>query len=171
MMRQIRSVVLTVAAGVAAVALTLMTACTDGSPLVPQRQDPNQLPEDITAMVACFRAHGMPDWPDPNYDPRDGRWHLDGPPIKAETRQACASVMPQAVPAEPIPSARFHDLLQYAQCVRANGIPQWPDPGVDGVYVTNLDPKHDPAFAAVGDACDEYLASSGGHIDIRHADA
>jgi hypothetical protein len=153
-----------------AMTLTLLAACSAGPLAGPARQDPNRAPDDITAMVACFRAHGMPEWPDPNYDPRDGRWHLDGPPIKAETRQACASVMPQAAPPQPIPSERFHDLLQYAQCMRANGVTQWPDPGVDGVFVTNLDPKQDPAFAAVGDACDKYLASSGGHIDMRHAD-
>jgi hypothetical protein len=157
---------------IALVATAMLAGCTSagGGPGGPSREDPNRAPDDITAMVTCFRAHGMPEWPDPNYDPRDGRWHLDGPPLKAETRQACASVIPHQAPPQPIPSEQFHDLLQYAQCLRANGIAAWPDPGVDGVFVTNIDPKQDPAFAAAGPPCEKYLASSGGHLDIRHAD-
>lgn len=76
----------------------------------------------------------MPDWPDPNYDPRDGRWHLDGPPLKDETRQACAAVIPHATPPSPVPSAQFQDLLRYAQCLRSHGVSGWPDPTVDGVF-------------------------------------
>src|SRR5579859_1401955 len=73
----------------AAVALAL-AGCSHGTPGARPRENPNSVSPDVAAMVACFRAHGMPDWPDPNYDPRDGRWHLDGPPLKPETRQACA---------------------------------------------------------------------------------
>jgi hypothetical protein len=152
------------------VALAL-TGCGTSSPLRgPQREDPNAAPADIMNMVACFRAHGMPNWPDPNYDPRDGRWHLDGPPLKAETRQACASVLPHATPASPVPSAQFHDLLQYAQCMRANGVPDWPDPNIDGVFVTNRNPKTDPAVQAAEPSCGKYLASSGGGLQLRPSD-
>lgn len=30
----------------------------------------------IEAVVACYRAHGDPGFPDPVYDPSDGRWHF-----------------------------------------------------------------------------------------------
>ena len=34
-------------------------------------------PDDATmAIVTCYRAHGDPSFPDPVYDPSDGRWHF-----------------------------------------------------------------------------------------------
>ncbi len=151
-------------------ALLALAGCSHGSPGAQPRQNPNSVAPDVAAMVACFRAHGMPDWPDPNYDPRDGRWHLDGPPLKPETRQACASVIPHATPASPVPSAQFHDLLRYAQCIRAHGVPGWPDPTVDGAFVTTIDPKTDAGFQAAQPSCESYLASSGGRLTVRPAD-
>ncbi len=158
--------------GIAATLLVALalTGCGGTGSVGPQRENPNAAPDDITRMVACFRAHGMPDWPDPNYDPRDGRWHLDGPPLKTETRQACASVMPHATPPSPVPSARFHDLLQYAQCMRAHGVPNWPDPNIDGAFATNINPKTDPAVQAASPSCEKYLASSGGGLQLRPTD-
>jgi hypothetical protein len=154
---------------VLAAALTL-TGCGVANPLArPHRENPDSPPADIAQMVACFRAHGMPNWPDSAYDPRDGRWHLDGPPLKDETRQACAAVIPHATPPSPVPSAQFQDLLRYAQCLRAHGVPDWPDPTVDGAFVTDLSPKTDPGIQAAGPACERYLASSGGHLQIRPA--
>jgi hypothetical protein len=158
------------ALGVAATVLALAGCGTAKSLGGPARENPNHPPDDVAAMVACFRAHGMPNWPDPNYDPRDGRWHLDGPPIKPETRQACASVIPHATPASPLPSAQFHDLLKYAQCIRANGVPGWPDPTVDGTFVTDINPKTDAGFQAAQPACEKYLASSGGGLSVRPSD-
>jgi hypothetical protein len=160
-------------AAVLALAVVAVAGCGGhrGRPsAAPTRENPNAVPADITGMVACFRANGMPEWPDPKYDPSDGRWHLDGPPLKAETRRACASVIPHETPASPVPSAQFHDLLLYAQCMRANGVPGWPDPAVDGAFVTNIDPKTDPAVQVAAPACQKYLASSGGGIQLRRAD-
>jgi hypothetical protein len=111
-----------------AMALTLAGCGSSTTSGGPQRENPNTPSADVARMVECFRAHGMPNWPDPNYDPRDGRWHLDGPPLKDETRQACTAVIPHATPPSPVPSAQFHDLLQYARCLRSHGVPGWPDP-------------------------------------------
>jgi hypothetical protein len=132
------------------------------------REDPNAAPADLSQMIGCFRAHGLPGFPDPAYDPSDGRWHFanDSPPLTAQVRQACAAVMPPATPASPIPTAQLRDLLQYATCVRAHGLPDWPDPAVDGVFHTSIDPKTDPGARAAMDACERYLASSGGKLSL-----
>lgn len=136
-----------------------------------QRQDPNSAPEDLTREIACFRAHGLPSYPDPVYDPNDGRWHLanERPSLTAAVRQACAAVMPQSTPASPIPTAQLQDLIQYARCLRTHGVPDWPDPDVGGSFHTNINLKSDANRAALG-ACDKYLASSGGRLDITAAD-
>jgi hypothetical protein len=121
-------------------------------------------------VINCYRAHGLPNYPDPTYDPGDGRWHypIERPALTGQARQACASAMPQATPASPIPSAQLADLLKFASCVRAHGAPNWPDPGVDGVFRSDsvLDVKGDPSTRSAAAACDQYLASSGGNISV-----
>ncbi|HEY2670350.1 MAG TPA: hypothetical protein VGJ07_08230 [Rugosimonospora sp.] len=128
------------------------------------------MPDDIMRVINCYRAHGLPNYPDPTYDPGDGRWHYpnERPALTGQVRQACASVMPQATPASPIPSGQLADLLKFASCVRAHGAPDWPDPGVDGVFRSDsvLDVKGDPGTRSAVAACDQYLASSGGNISV-----
>lgn len=156
-----------------AAAVVLLGAGCGGSPAGPgaagpPRQDPNSAPEDLSREIACFRAHGLPDYPDPVYDPNDGRWHLPDirPDLTGRVRDACASVMPQATPASPVPTAQLDDLLGFAGCMRAHGVTGWPDPGSDGVFHTSINPKADPAARAAMPACERYLASSGGNIQI-----
>jgi hypothetical protein len=159
-------------AAVVVAALLLPVGCT-GRPhasasAASEREDPNTVPADFSQMIGCFRAHGLPGFPDPAYDPRDGRWHFadDSPPLSAQVRQACASVMPQSTPASPIPTAQLNDLLQYARCVRAHGMPDWPDPAIDGVFHTSIDPKTDPRAVAAMQPCERYLAGSGGKLSL-----
>jgi hypothetical protein len=133
------------------------------------RQDPNVQPDDIMRVISCFRSHGLPDYPDPAYDRRDGRWHYpdNAPTTSAQIRQACASVMPQATPPSPIPTGQLNDLLDFAKCMRAHGLPQWPDPNVGGAFPFAAPPdKADPAFRSAVDACQPSLVSSGGSISL-----
>lgn len=154
-------------------AALLLTAGCSGRPAPSaspqsQREDPNAVPGDLTAMISCFRAHGLPNFPDPAYDPNDGRWHFadNSPALTSAVRQACASVMPQATPASPIPTTQLNDLLNFAKCVRAHGLPEWPDPAVDGVFHTSIDLKTDSRAKAAMDPCQQYLASSGGGLSL-----
>lgn len=163
---------LAVAAAVAGAAV-LAAGCSTHSgpsssnPPQPMRQNPTAAPQDLTQAIACFRSHGLPDYPDPTFDPTDGRWHYPDirPALTSRIRQACASVLPTVTPASPIPSAQLHDLLAFAGCMRAHGLPDWPDPGADGRFLFATPPaKSDPGVGAAGDACQRYLASSGGTI-------
>jgi hypothetical protein len=167
---------LTRLAAVVTAALILTAGCSGrpaNSPL-PQSigEDPDSAPDDLVRIIACFHAHGLPNYPGAQYDPSDGRWHFPNnqPPLTTAMRQACASLMPQATPASPIPTAQLADLLQYATCVRAHGPPDWPDPAVDGVFHTAIDPKADPAARSAMDACERYLASSGGKLYLGQPD-
>ncbi len=162
-------------AAVAAVGVVLLLAgCSSGpGPSQSRRENPDVKPDDIMRVINCFRAHGLPDFPDPAYDPNDGRWHYPGnqPTVPEETRRACASVMPHTTPASPIPSARLNDLLGYAKCMRAHGMPQWPDPAIDGTFrFVNPPSKGDPNLRAADAACSRYLVSSGGRISLGTAD-
>jgi hypothetical protein len=159
-------------AAVVVAALLLPVGCTGrphpSAPPASRSEDPNTVPADFSQMISCFRAHGLPDFPDPVYDPGDGRWHFadHSPALTAQVRQACASVMPQATLASPIPTAQLNDLLQYARCLREHGLTDWPDPAVDGAFHTSIDPKTDPRARTAMDSCERYLASSGGQLKL-----
>jgi len=151
----------------------LLSACGPLDGPAQGREDPNSPDATIVAMIDCFRAHGLPNFPDPAYDPSDGRWHLpnERPDITVQVQQACASVMPHQVPGTPIPTAQLHDLLGYAACMRAHGMPNFPDPGADGVFhgtQQTIGSKTDPAANAASAACEQFLASSGGHIQVSN---
>src|SRR6201993_3214224 len=83
-------------------------------------------PDDETmAIVNCYRAHGDPSFPDPVYDPGDGRWHFAISPgsAPASTQQACQHLFPTANASPPVPQAQFQQLVRYAECIRQHGVP------------------------------------------------
>ena len=127
-------------------------------------------PDDVTmAIVTCYRAHGDPSFPDPVYDPADGRWHFAVSPgsAPASTRQACQHLFPSNNASPPVPLAQFQQLVRLAECLRQHGVPNWPDPDPDGSFPlpSSINQK-DAANRAAGAACQRYLPSSG-HIDVH----
>jgi len=124
--------------------------------------------QETAAIVACYRAHGDPSFPDPVYDPSDGRWHFAVSPGTApqSTQQACQHLFPSVNASPPVPQARFQALVRLAECLRQHGVPNWPDPDPDGSYP--LPPAlltKTPAYARAASAC-QHLWPSGG-IDVH----
>ena len=121
------------------------------------------------AIVTCYRAHGDPSFPDPVYDPSDGRWHFAISPgsAPASTQQACQHLFPSGNASPPVPQAQFQQLVRLAECLREHGSPNWPDPDPDGSFPlpSSINPK-DPANQAAGRACQRYYPASG-HIDVH----
>jgi hypothetical protein len=121
----------------------------------------------IVAIVACFHAHGDPGFPDPVYDPGDGRWHFAASPATApqSTRQACQHLLPATAASPPVPQAQFQQLVQLAQCFRQHGEPTWPDPNPDGAFP--LPPslmKKTPASVHALRACQRYVPIGGMNV-------
>jgi hypothetical protein len=116
------------------------------------------------AIVLCYRAHGDPGFPDPVYDPGDGRWHFAVSPntAPASTRQACQHLFPSVNPSPPVPQAEFQQLVRLAECIRQHGVPTWPDPDPDGAF--GLPPSlqtKTPAYVRAAQACRRYEPSGG----------
>lgn len=83
--------------------------------------------------AACIRAHGVPNFPDPN---SSGQINLAGININSPqfftAHRDCEALVPPPTPAE---SARAHAFeLRVATCMRKHGVPNFPDPGPDGKY-------------------------------------
>jgi len=101
------------------------------------------------AWVRCLREQGFPDVPDP-----DAKGHVDlsahGGRAKTEPRWMAAQESCRQfnieVPAElepklpPLTAEQLAWRREYAACMRANGMPRWPDPGADGEWPENMLP-------------------------------
>lgn len=160
------------------------TACTAGSSNGPDggpaAGPPSQgTAADTTAVwrafVSCARANGIAAWPDPVVDANTGQatfpQSADFNPKESFdlVRDACGRELdplpPQANPlARPVVSPSEIALkLQYSQCMRENGVPEWRDPGADGYYDGRGIPGYntDPAVTARMNAarviCDPIL--------------
>lgn len=126
----------------------------------------------------CARAHGAPDFPDPQVD---SQGHASFPgsatTTKSEAGQvqgACGAILNQLpaaakTNANPTP-AQLRQLVAVARCMRQHGLSQWPDPSSDGTFRLTGTPyategKTAPVQAAL-QAC-RYLNPSGWSAGIQ----
>lgn len=154
--------------GVVLVASTVLTACGSGpggsAGRTTARGYPASEASDM-AIVQCYRTHGDPGFPDPIYDPGDGRWHFAVSPgtAPASTQQACQHLFPSAVNASPpVPQAEFQALVRLAECLRQHGVPNWPDPDPDGGFgLPRALQTKTAAYARASQACQRLMPSGG----------
>jgi hypothetical protein len=90
------------------------------------------------AYARCIRAHGVPNFPDPDskgaFDKQALRSPTSGPRYQtaSETCHRRGSVLgPGVQPSHLGLQQMMSDLLSFARCVRSNGVPNWPDPSVN----------------------------------------
>jgi hypothetical protein len=115
------------------------------------------------AIVHCYRSHGDPSFPDPVYDPNDGRWHFAISPGSApeSTQQACRHLFPSVNASPPVPLAQFQQLVRLAQCIRQHGVPNWPDPDPDGSFPLPPSIQKGRVTSAAMTACQRYMPAGG----------
>jgi hypothetical protein len=152
-------------AGVANLGETTTTQTTGGSPQ-------GSLQATALRYSRCIRSHGVPDFPDPS--PRGGINLTDQPgsdvnpsnPALQGAMLACAKIGVFAK-GNPTPARQRQytdELLRFARCVRAHGVPNFPDPSSLGpaqgigflIDRNTLDP-HSPALQAAVTACQRVV--------------
>jgi hypothetical protein len=120
----------------------------------------------------CMRENGVPEFP----DPENGQTTLQaGPgggidPNSAEfkaAQEACQDLAPQGGQAGGAQSDQLQaQVLEYAKCMRKNGVPGFPDPDVSGGGVTMQLPQgvdqNSPQFQSAQQACQDILSGLGG---------
>ncbi|MBP8535858.1 hypothetical protein [Streptomyces sp. MK37H] len=113
------------------------------------------------AFVECLRDNGVPDFPDPA---ADGSILLDpssGIDVKGDAykkaEKACERLMPEGRRASPPPGG-MPDLTKYVDCMRKNGVPEFPDPKGGGFAPeeAGIDVKS-PEFRDAHKACRQHL--------------
>ena len=95
----------------------------------------------LRELAACFRAHGLPAFPDPVVG-RDGiaRFPDRAPRTSSSEQRACSAIanrLPATYTSPPpvLSPAKYREYLRFAACVRANGYPSWPDPTTRGQFI------------------------------------
>jgi hypothetical protein len=151
---------------VAATAMLALTACTGGGGgSAAPGPTGGAVPKALVDAAKCMRDNGFPEWPDP-VRLEDGHWGFPDSAPQVAAPPACAELFRAAKSAQR-PSRAAPDLAklrQWAACVRAHGVVDWPDPGSDGLFdpPARLKPIEDsPELNAATGPC-ESLEPPGG---------
>jgi hypothetical protein len=95
---------------------------------------------DPVAYSKCMREKGVVNFPDPD---QNGRIHLDPNTVDQESsefraaQEACRQYAGTAAKVKPDAQTQWstEDKLKYADCMRKNGLPNFPDPDKNGQLV------------------------------------
>jgi hypothetical protein len=165
--RRRRFVTAAAAAAALLTTLGLLTACGSSSsdknaPAAGQAPDAEQ----ARRYAQCIRDNGVPDFPDP--DPQGNfsgeRHELQGDPKFQAAQEACRNLAPGGTHEQNRGTPAFAaQARKFAQCIRDNGVPDFPDPGPDGTFRgSSHELQGDPKFQAAFQTCQSKLPG-GGH--------
>lgn len=157
---------------VAAAAALLATACGSSPSSTQSDGSPNTgAAANSTTAVAysrCVRAHGIPDFPDPDSSgdiPKQAirQLNVSDSMLKAATA-ACENLNPHQPPSAAQQRQQLAGDVTFAQCMRAHGLPKFPDPTNDNGRVEfvisvgqdGFDP-HSPQILAKAHSCQHVL--------------
>lgn len=152
------------AAALAMVALTAAACSGSGSSSSSSDTSRNSA---ALAYAKCMRSHGVTDFPDPNA--QGGFSAPNGMnPNSATYKSAsnsCKSLDSSTPP--PVSASNAARLLEYAQCMRAHGIADFPDPNSQGHLNVGGNKNHpdlepgNPQYMAANKACQADLPGGG----------
>jgi hypothetical protein len=114
------------------------------------------------AYSQCMRSHGIHDFPDPapgagvafqinagpgsDLDPTDPRFQA--------ANQACRSLLPGGGKQAPPPSSqKIAEEVKWAACMRAHGLPTFPDPNAQGAFDSSRMDHASLTFETASQAC------------------
>ena len=111
------------------------------------------------AYAQCIRDNGYAEFPDP--DPEGGfKFRIEqgsAPRFRAAT-DACRDLAPEGMRDDAVTPEQLDALIKLAQCVRENGVPEFPDPDSKGGFdlsnsgIKPGDTRVEPAIAACNGA-------------------
>jgi len=126
--------------------------------------------DDMLAYSQCMRDNGVPNFPDPN---PDGSLSLDAGALGIEPNspqfraadEACKEYSPSQAQPPALDPERRDAVVKYAQCMRDEGITNFPDPKPNGTLeidanALGLGPDS-PQFEAADQACKHHLPGGG----------
>jgi hypothetical protein len=108
----------------------------------------------------CMRANGVPNFPDGPIKPGSGI-DLQSPAFHSALRACERYLPPSSGHEQPISASERRNDIALANCMRANGVPNFPDPGLYGIQIpigSGPNPQT-PAFQHAQTACKKYMGN------------
>jgi len=125
------------------------------------------------AYAQCIRAHGVPDYPDPNSQgqfiiPNGGSAPPSVSPAVADAAtRACQKLLPPSLaqgPSGPPPGSNAQ-ALKFSECMRSHGEPNFPDPAANGsLTLPSGMNAESPQFQNAEKACQSLMPNSPGGV-------
>lgn len=130
----------------------------------------------LLEFAKCMRRNGVPDFPDPEFGDGGGvslnlPEGVDKHKVDA-AQEKCKQYMPNGGEAQKADPQVVEQLRKYSQCMRENGVPNFPDPTDQGLQIDNdklgMNPD-DPRFKTADQACAKLMPAppSGGGAPTR----
>src|SRR5262249_12239596 len=119
------------------------------------------------AYAQCMRDNGVSNFPDPDPSGRFGAGHdaidRDDPTFKA-ANEKCRDLLPAGDKHDMVGPETVQNLVKFAQCMRDNGVPDFPDPAAQGKFPRDAEQtSHSvPQSRAASDKCRKDLPQHGG---------
>ena len=133
------------------------------------QQAPADRQDEALAHAQCMRDNGYAEFPDPT---PDGGVRFQITPETAsrfhKAADACRHLAPEGMRDEEMTPEEIDGLIKLSQCVRDNGLPEFPDPGPAGNFdlsATGIGPG-DARLEAAMDVCRKAGLGQGGRIMI-----
>jgi hypothetical protein len=124
---------------------------------------------EAVAYSQCIRSHGVPNFPDPVQTPSGGYGYRtkgidpSSAAFQGALRACKALPSPWNSTGQQLSSADQQAWLNWAQCIRAHGVPDFPDPTFSGVEVHDSGvASSSPQLRSAMDACKPQTPSVGG---------
>ena len=160
-----RRFVTTLAAAATLAALTLLAAGCGSSPSADKASTTGPR-ERALAYAQCMRANGVPDFPDPdaNGELRGPAHEQRGNPSFQAAQEKCRDLAPGGEHEATGDPAFVEQMRKFSQCMRKNGLPDFPDPDAQGrLRGPGHEQQDTPQFRAAMDACRGKLPGGGEH--------
>jgi hypothetical protein len=142
--------------------LALVTACGSSSNAeTASGADQKQALE----FAQCMRDNGVPDFPDPDAEGRftEGEHDSDDPALRA-AQEECRDLAPGGEHQNIGDPAFVEQMREFSQCMRDNGVRDFPDPDADGrMRGVGHEERGDPKFRAAMETCRQKLPGGGDH--------
>lgn len=120
-------------------------------------------PNTALQFSQCMRANGVPNFPDPGprgYQITPGSGINPRSPANQTAFNACEKYLPQSGYSPAVPASVRQEEIELANCMRANGVQDFPDPDANGNIQFPIDSPiaQSPAFQrAQNGPCKKYL--------------
>lgn len=157
--------VLLVMAGV-----VLLAACSSTGTTASGGSSTSSAYQKALAYAQCIRAHGVPDYPDPNsqgqFIVQNGSSNTLGnvsASVRDAASKACQKLLPPSMAQGPsgAQGQRTSDQLKFAECMRSHGEPNFPDPASNGsLTLPSGMNAESPQFRNAEKACQSLMPSN-----------